>query len=258
MKNELISITAVHKSWSYIAREITVVRCTAPNCRRLRASLPMRVCVYVSAILQYSCTLQVLLEVGGRGGHVPLYPIAGDASAWSTDIYWFFWLTHQITPIHLTALCPGLPGWTGIWKVKPIWILLKQETVSGSGISWAICKSAPRSRQITTPAPTTLFFYRPDVLPAVQPTASKHWRQSDYQFKIISFSITQGTLPCQPTVAGFNRRRPVAQPGWANVRLCTASSWHVSAITQPTYFSEIHRDAEKKTEPMLFYVQRLF
>jgi len=29
----------------------------------------------------------------------------------------------------------------------------KQETVSGSGISWAICKSAPCSRQITTPAP---------------------------------------------------------------------------------------------------------
>jgi len=29
--------------------------------------------------------------------------------------------------------------------------LLKQETVSGSGISWAICKPAPRSRQITMP-----------------------------------------------------------------------------------------------------------
>ena len=37
-------------------------------------------------------------------------------------------------------------------KGKPIWILLKQETVSGSGISWAICKSAPCSTQITTPA----------------------------------------------------------------------------------------------------------
>jgi len=36
-------------------------------------------------------------------------------------------------------------------KGKPIWILLKQETVSGSGINWAICKSVPRSRQITTP-----------------------------------------------------------------------------------------------------------
>ena len=48
---------------------------------------------------------------------------------------------------------PGLPRWAGTRKVKPIWILLKQETVRGSGISWAICKSASRSRQITTPAP---------------------------------------------------------------------------------------------------------
>jgi len=56
---------------------------------------------------------------------------------------------------HLMALCPGLPRWAGTKKVKPIWILLRQETVSGtgSGISWTICKSAPRSRQITTPAP---------------------------------------------------------------------------------------------------------
>jgi len=49
--------------------------------------------------------------------------------------------------------------------------------VSGSVISWAICKSAPRSRQITTPAPHRSVFYRPDALPATQPTASKHWRQ---------------------------------------------------------------------------------
>ena len=31
-------------------------------------------------------------------------------------------------------------------RVKPIWLLLKQETVSGNGISWAVCKSAHRSR----------------------------------------------------------------------------------------------------------------
>ena len=59
-------------------------------------------------------------------------------------------------------------------KGKPIWILLKQETVSGSGISWAICKPAPRSRQLTTPAPHHSVFYRPDALPTAQPTASKH------------------------------------------------------------------------------------
>ena len=34
-----------------------------------------------------------------------------------------------------------------------------------------ICKSAPRSRQITTPAPHHSVFCRPDALPAAQPTA---------------------------------------------------------------------------------------
>ena len=64
-------------------------------------------------------------------------------------------------------------GWAGTRKVKPIRILLKQETVSGSGISWAICKSAPCSRQITMPAPHHSVIYRPDALPATQ-TASMH------------------------------------------------------------------------------------
>ena len=84
---------------------------------------------------------------------------------------------HTNTHTRLTALFPGLPGWASTRKVKPIWILLKQETVSGSGISRAICKSAPRSRQITTPEPHHSVFYRPDALPATQPTASKHWRR---------------------------------------------------------------------------------
>jgi len=34
---------------------------------------------------------------------------------------------------------PGLPRWASTRKVKLIWILRKQETVSVSGISWAIC-----------------------------------------------------------------------------------------------------------------------
>ena len=89
--------------------------------------------------------------------------------------------THTHTHTRLTALCPGLPRWADTRKAKPIWILLKQETVSGSGISWNICKSAPRSRQITTPAPHHWVFYRPDALPATQPTASKHWRHNQSQ-----------------------------------------------------------------------------
>ena len=77
--------------------------------------------------------------------------------------------THTHTHTRLTVLFPGLPGWAGTRKVKPIRILLKQETVSSSGISWAICKSAPRSRQITTPAPHhSVFTGRMPFLPPSQ------------------------------------------------------------------------------------------
>jgi len=90
----------------------------------------------------------------------------------------FYTFNYTHTHTRLKALCPGLPGWAGTRKVKPIWILLKQETVSGIGISWAICMSAPRSRQITVPAPHHSVFYRQNALPAAQPTASKHWRHT--------------------------------------------------------------------------------
>jgi len=101
------------------------------------------------------------------------------------------------------ALCPGLPGWAGIRKGKPIWILLKQETVSGSGISWTICKSAPCSRQITTPAPHHSVFYRPDALPATQPTVSKHLRQLK--------DITKDCTACAPTTTPHDLARSLQQ-----------------------------------------------
>ena len=97
-------------------------------------------------------------------------------STWNENCENIPWSKHTHTHTRLTALFPGIPRWAGTRKVKRIWILLKQETVSGSGISWAICKSAPRSRQITMPAPHCSVFYRPDALPAAQPTVSKHWR----------------------------------------------------------------------------------
>ena len=96
----------------------------------------------------------------------------------------------------LTALFPGLPGWAGTIKVKPIWILLKQQTMSGSVISWAICKSASRFRQITMPAPHHSVFYRPDALLAAQPTASEHWRQ--YKPSYIRRKQTVIHLPTPP------------------------------------------------------------
>ena len=84
-------------------------------------------------------------------------------------LVWKKFLTHTHT--YLTAHCLGLPRWARTRKVKPIWILLEQETVSGNGISWAICKCAPRSRQITTPAPHYSVFLQARC-PSCRPTNS--------------------------------------------------------------------------------------
>jgi len=98
----------------------------------------------------------------------------------------FDW-TH--THIRLTALCLGLPRWAGTTKVKPIWILLKQETVSGSGISWAICKFAPRSRQITMPVPHHSVFLQAGCPSSAQPIVSKHWRQKNFDWTLEGYSF---------------------------------------------------------------------
>ena len=83
--------------------------------------------------------------------------------------------THTYTTVLL--LCWNLSGTTRVsryQKGKTNLDLLQQEIVSGSGICWAICKSAPRN-QTTTPTSHHSVFYRPDALHAAQPTASKHW-----------------------------------------------------------------------------------
>ena len=65
---------------------------------------------------------------------------------------------------------PGLPRWAGTRKVKPIWILLKQETVIGSGISWAICKST--LLQTDNHASTPLLSFLQAGCPSCYPTNS--------------------------------------------------------------------------------------
>ena len=120
--------------------------------------------------------------------------------------------THTHTHTRLTALFPGLPRCASTRKVKPIWILLEQETVSGSGISWAVCKSAPCSRQITTPAPHHSVFYRTDALPAAQPTVSKHWRNknspsytSNNLHRMLCIKMKKNLMVKQNTLSALSR-----------------------------------------------------
>jgi len=102
----------------------------------------------------------------------------------STDRHWQWTYTdHARTYTHTTILQPSwiLSGTTQVsWqqKGKSNLDLLEQEIVSGSGISWAICKPASWPRHITTPASHHSVFNRQDALPATQPTASKHWRHT--------------------------------------------------------------------------------
>ena len=98
---------------------------------------------------------------------------------------------------HLTVSPPGQPGQAGTRKVKPIWILLEHKTVSGSGISWAICKSAPRSRQTTTPAPHhSVFTGR---MPFLPPNQQRQSTEGTAKVDIsLCYCITQCAclLPC--------------------------------------------------------------
>ena len=94
--------------------------------------------------------------------------LSADVVSWTqSSLKWNGTLVLTATHTHpFNGHFSGTTRVCGYQKGKPIWILLKQETVSSSGTSWAICKSAPRSRQITTPAPHHSVFYRPDALPA--------------------------------------------------------------------------------------------
>jgi len=138
---------------------------------------------------------------------------------------WLGWLTRSHYILRLlhthTAVYPGPPGWAGTRKVKPVWILLKQETVSGSGVRCAICKSAPRSRQITMLVPHHSVFYRPYALSATQPTASKHWRQK----------YTSSTTATAATTTTTNNNNKKLSYRWVTAR-CVLSVVILPVTTQ--------------------------
>jgi len=80
----------------------------------------------------------------------------------------------QHTYIRLTALCPGLPGVSLYQKGKTN---LDFTGARDSEWQWhqlrhmQVCTSLQTDNHASTPP---LSFYRPDALPAAQPTASKH------------------------------------------------------------------------------------
>ena len=132
---------------------------------------------------------------------------------------------------------------------------MKQETVSGSGISWAMCKSASRSRQTTTSEPHHKFFYRPDALPAAQPTVPKHWRQ-------ITNHVTLQILEIQThththLTAAFSRTTwlRLYQKGKSNLDFNEArdSEWQWHQLGHMQVCTSLQTDNHTSTPPLSFY-----
>jgi len=138
---------------------------------------------------------------------------------------WQYCHCSTVTHTHLTALCPGLPRWAGTRKVKTN-VDFTEAKDSGSGISWAICKSAPRSRQITMPEPHRSVFYRLDALPATQPTASKHWRHATQSNNNKNKHPFNGPFLGLPRWAGTRKVKPI----WILLKQDTVSGSGISWV----------------------------
>jgi len=92
---------------------------------------------------------------------------------------------HTHTHTRLTALCLGLPGWAGTRKIKPIWILLKQETVSGS-VHMQVCTSLQTDNHASTP-PLIFFTGRMPFLPPNQQCQSTEGKSSSISWLYIDY-----------------------------------------------------------------------
>ena len=103
---------------------------------------------------------------------------------WQSHEAWFTnngRATHTQSFYCSSGICPGPPGWSDTRKVKPgrlkpIWIYCSKRqwvTVASAGLYASLHLNPDNHANI----PPLSFFYRPDALPAAQPTASKHWRQ---------------------------------------------------------------------------------
>jgi len=101
--------------------------------------------------------------------------------------------------------CPGEP-------------VLEQEIVSGSGISWAICKSAPRPRQTTMPTSHRSFFTGWMLF---LPPTQQH--QSTVLYNILNVICCLCFHNCSSPVNGHPSQY---EPSSTLRNLIDASNWH--------------------------------
>ena len=169
------------------------------------------------------------------------------------------WLTTH-THTRLTALFPRLPGWAGTRNLKQIWIYWSKR-------QWvAVASAGPYASLHLAPAPHHSVFYRPDALPATQPTASKHWRQDHwltnkaYLSTITVTNISQSfylqhthTHPFNGPFSGTTRLSQ-HQKGKTNLDFTEAreSEWQWHQLGHMQVCTSLQTDNHTSTPPLSF------
>jgi len=96
--------------------------------------------------------------------------------------------------------------------------------VSGSGISWAICKSAPCSRQTTTPAPHHSFFT--GRMPFLPPNQQRQSTEGKIH------RLTAHKIDSTAFFFHFGEMKNDKEPGYSNISLKCKTLWNSSTRSQ--------------------------
>ena len=172
--------------------------------------------------------------------------------------------THKHTHTHLTALFPGLPRWAGTRKVKPIWISLKQESLSGSGISWChmqVCTSLQTDNQASTPPLSFLQAGCPSSRPTNSVKALKALELMTLHPKTPSTLATfksrlvlafwyqriQTVLEKSLPLNGYSSSRSTVNYGWQK----TCNRYVLQPLYQQTNVKKLHLMASKTSKTVI-------
>jgi len=114
--------------------------------------------------------------------------------------------THTHTHTHLMALFRDYPGEPVPERLNQSgfhWSKRQWEAVASAGLlgHMQVCTSLQTDNR---PASHHSVFYRPDALPAAQPTASKHWRQIRFTLTIMYHPLICGDGPFVEVILGWH------------------------------------------------------
>ena len=84
----------------------------------------------------------------------------------------------KVSSLSVSVLTTTFPGRLGLadTRMSSFWIFIRAKDDGGGGNKWSY-KTCKAPVKLSPPTNQHQTFYRPDALPATQPTVSEHWRE---------------------------------------------------------------------------------